>query len=71
MIRGSTVIDVKEKRSGRSINIVMLIIISYAPIFSSRDSVLRSGGCVRIRNTRKRSHREVHHTQLRRGIRVG
>lgn len=40
-------------------------------VSTSRHSVLRGGGRVRVRDTRKRSHLEVHYTQLRRGIRVG
>lgn len=46
-------------------------IILYSIIFRSRDSVLRGGSCIRIRDTRQCGYPEVHHTELRRRIRVG
>lgn len=70
MIPPVTVTDLN--RSGNDLNTVTLIVLSDTLLFSpSRDSVLRSGGSVRIRDTRQRSHLEVYHTELRRGIRVG
>ena len=67
----------RSKWKERSVNdllttVTLICLMSYTLLFSpSRDSVLRGGGRVRVRDTRERSHLEVYHTELRRGIRVG
>lgn len=45
--------------------------IIFAIIFRSRDSILRGGSCIGVRNTWKCGYFEMHHTKFCRRICIG